>query len=61
MLSRKHYKAIANIITKLHWKEFENEPIVYISELTKNLAVYFKEDNPKFKIEKFINACYIGE
>ena len=65
MLSRKHYKAIANIIKDN--SELVNDTIVdedgiksmvinregFINDIT----MYFKSDNNLFSWERFINAC----
>lgn len=49
MLSRKHYKAIAEILCA--WGEVNRE------DLIDSLVAYFKEDNPRFDERKFRDAC----
>jgi len=48
MMTRKHYKAIAEILKK---------DTCYNEELVNNLGKFFKEDNPRFKLERFKKAC----
>ena len=49
MLTRKHYKRIAEIIKN-------HNPKHPVSYLTWELMTYFKEDNPAFDRMKFIKA-----
>lgn len=61
MLSRKHYKAIAEIVkshTDVHdhpdlncWEAIDTEPFIA------NLADYFAQDNPQFDRSRFLEAC----
>lgn len=54
-LSRKHYKAIADIMNRyslLHPVEFT------IDDCIADLATYFKQDNPRFDKQRFYDACY---
>ena len=59
MLSKKHYKAIAEIVGSLtvHRFDYPRDPILYRGELVQHLAAYFFEDNPRFDRERFITAC----
>ena len=59
MLSRKHYKAIANVIDSLQVKH----GLVRKDSLITALANYFERDNPRFDYPKFNSACYerLGE
>jgi len=54
-LSKKHYKAIAQIINNFHVfpKTLES-----IDDIVADLATYFKRDNPDFDKQKFYDACY---
>jgi len=62
MLSKKHYKAIAEIISQ----ELDFATTIdghcpnckyRIKTLAENLADYFEEDNPRFDRQKFLRAC----
>ena len=59
MLSKKHYKAIAEIVGSLTVPRFDypHDPILYRGELVRHLAAYCFEDNPRFDRERFITAC----
>ena len=61
MLTRKHYKAIAEIIktqrdlaTVFAGKQFA---IQRISDIVDGLADYFAQDNPRFDRARFLAAC----
>ena len=57
MLTRKDFKAIAEIIKEE--TSFVNPyfPFMYVKNLTDELAGYFKRENPKFDRERFLKAC----
>ena len=60
MITRKHYKAIAEIINRT-----ENEsvsigvtyPKIDKRELVFEFADYFEQDNPRFNRNRFMKAC----
>ena len=54
MLSKKHYKAIAEIIQTI---TAIPEGVIDQQELVERLAGYFTADNPRFDAERFITAC----
>lgn len=60
MLSRKHYKAIAEIIQTTYTYQ-GRDPIYgkqdYRDLLIDELSLYFRRDNPKFEVLKFKAAC----
>ena len=59
MLSRKHYKKIANIIDITNGNANLGDDATEI--LANNLADYFKEDNPNFDRSRFLEACGVEE
>jgi hypothetical protein len=56
-LTKKHIEKIAEIIKK--HGDSANQIIVYnsVSPFLKDLAEYFKTQNPKFDEKKFKNSC----
>ena len=50
LMRKKYYIAIAKILNKYSGKD--NDHMLWLK-----LCQYFKEDNPKFNIDKFIDAC----
>lgn len=57
-LSRKDYKAIAQILHDQGDPFQEGGPgNLLLKILASNLAWYFEQDNPRFDREKFIEAC----
>ena len=54
MMSRKDFKAIAEIIRKYNLLGVDN---LDLHNLTEELASYFKKANPTFDRGKFIKAC----
>lgn len=54
MLSKKHYQEIAKIINKVQ-KFYGYRPC--IADISDYLSEYFKQDNPKFDKQRFIDAC----
>ena len=52
MLSRKHYKQLANVI-----KVSEYRGIILKKVLLDNLCIVLKQDNTRFNSDKFIDAC----
>lgn len=60
MLSKQHYKAIAEIIGLNHVRVYINnngELIVNLIEIAKDLADYFAKDNPRFDRDRFLEVC----
>ena len=56
MLSRKHYKAIAEIIRTNY--AVSSEPVKFVlRDMTDQLCQYFESDNPRFDRQRFIDAC----
>ena len=53
MFSRKDYKKIAGILSDAEDSMYQH---VY-RQLVYNFAVMFKEENPRFGIDTFYNAC----
>lgn len=58
MLSRKHYKAIAEIIKDCYFNKTDDETCIGVQEVANSLADYFKGDNPCFDRETFLKACF---
>lgn len=52
MLSRKDYKAIAEIM-KTESRGYETIP----DRISEKLADYFAQDNPRFDRDRFLAAC----
>lgn len=65
MLSRKHYKAIAEIVKET--SDQHEHPDLYCwlasdtESLTNKLADYFAQDNPHFDRDRFLVACGLTE
>ena len=61
MITKKHYKAIAEILKKV---TDENQDVVTtlwaVNEIVEKLTIFFKSDNPNFNKDKFIKACGLG-
>lgn len=65
MLSKKHYKAIAEIIavsrinreSEPKYKEYESGINAGCQDVMHRLAEYFVQDNPQFDYQRFITAC----
>ena len=51
-MSKKDYIAIAAILKQSRDDSYR-QSVVYVAE---QLAVYFKQDNPRFDTDRFINA-----
>lgn len=58
MLSRQHYKAIAEIIKGNDTGERVSTRLVCL-DIAEELANYFAQDNPRFDRQKFLAACGI--
>ena len=56
-MSRKHYKAIAEIISTLADKYQFDEGKNIIAEVALDLADMMQNDNPRFHRETFLDAC----
>jgi len=58
MMTRKHYKAIAEILNRgFRPINRKSKHLGQINlDITTDLAIFFKLDNPNFKKEKFLNA-----
>ena len=54
MLSRKHYKAIAQAIKDNSNKDFD---VVDKDRLINDLCDMFKQDNNRFDYDRFVSAC----
>ena len=50
MLTRKHFKEIASILSEINDAETRHQ-------ISLRFAQYFKDNNPRFDIQKFIVAC----
>ncbi len=63
MITRQHYKAIAEIIKETP-VDIDTDTTTTVerfrSEISRKLAVYFTNDNPRFDYEKFMAACGLG-
>jgi len=60
MITRKHYKAIAEIIKYEYtlYNNTDNAKIkLAIKYITLSLATYFALDNSQFNRQKFLDAC----
>ena len=60
-MTKKHYKAIAKAITEATVVPTSgnlNHSFLVKAKLIADLAVIFKQDNPSFSYEKFVEACY---
>ena len=62
MITKKHYKAIAEIINS-EYRRYDNtseddtEAKLAIKYIVINLTTYFALDNPLFNHQKFTDAC----
>lgn len=54
-MTKKHYELIAKVIFDNY--TLENREL--ITRIVKDLADIFKEDNPNFDIQKWVNACML--
>lgn len=54
MMTRKDYVAVAEILSD--FREGIQHPILF-DELVNEFADMFAEDNPNFKLDKFVEAC----
>ena len=50
MFTRKHFKEIASILSEINDVETRHQ-------VSLRFAQYFKDNNPRFDIQKFIVAC----
>lgn len=57
MLTKKHFKSIAELINKHTAKSYQIIVINKESEFLKELCEYFKTLNPNFDDNKFMEAC----
>ena len=58
MLTKKDYVAISSILKP--YVDDENDPVhAAVFSISMELSAYFKEDNPRFNVEKFLAACGI--
>ena len=60
MLTKKHYKAIAEIIRDNTEKASEWDIMLQIinpTKLIQQLCLYFQADNPRFDKQRFLDAC----
>jgi hypothetical protein len=62
MLSKKHYEAIAKIIRNCYADIIiaSDADVAMQEYISKKLADYFGQDNPKFDRDKFMYACMRG-
>ena len=60
MMSRKHYKVIAEQIWG-HWLANDCRTDIYMDYLIANLARAFQADNPNFSITHFYRSCGLSE
>ena len=54
MMTRKDYVAVAEILSD--FREGIQNPILF-EELVLEFSDFFAEDNPNFKLDKFVEAC----
>jgi hypothetical protein len=54
MMTRKDYVAVAEILSD--FREGIQNPILF-EELVLEFSDLFSEDNPNFKLDKFVEAC----
>ena len=57
MMTKKHFKAIAEAI-KFARHRSSPEAWVTLTEAAENMAVFFKQENPAFDKQKFLDATY---
>lgn len=57
MLSRKHYKAIAEIVKKNTVRTGEIMVYVKRADMVCDLTDYFAQDNTRFDRDRFLEAC----
>ena len=57
MLTRKHFKAVAKIVSETANKAYQT---TYTKDLTERLADYFATQNPQFDREWFMATCEPG-
>ena len=64
MMSRKHYRQVAEIINTAMSERFDGELSPHYvqgwlcSEIASALAFAFEQDNPSFDRHKFLEACF---
>lgn len=57
MLTKKHYKAIAEVVAGLPRKSVNGTDMVSVDALVFWLARFFEKDNVNFDYQKFRDAC----
>jgi hypothetical protein len=55
MMTRKDYVAVAEILANFR-EGIQNEILFY--EMIEEFGDFFAEDNPNFKLNKFVEACH---
>ena len=57
MITKKHYKAIAEILRKVTDKNQDMITTLWaVKEIAEKLTIFFKSDNPNFNKDKFLKA-----
>lgn len=59
MLTRKHYEAIAEILSE-HKDDSQYSTVIderRVESISLSLADYFEKDNPRFDRDRFLEAC----
>jgi hypothetical protein len=62
-MTKKHYTAVAKIINK-RLNEKQTAPIgeyEVVEVLALDLAHFFRDENPRFNEDRFLEACYTGK
>lgn len=57
MLTRKHFKAIAEILKEVEENGINLSKKNTLTEVAEKVADYFANENPRFNRTKFLEAC----
>lgn len=60
MMSRKHYRAVAEILWTQRTEEMRKAEYV-VDDIAARLVSYFRADNPRFDTERFMDAVRAGD
>ena len=60
-MTRKDYIALAKVISDTRYNTTNLNYYQALNDLTLNLAVVLKAENPRFDVSKFFQACEYGK
>lgn len=61
MFTRTHYERIAKAIADTPCREVNGRVVLSKFDLVVALQQHFIKDNPRFSVEKFVEACFATE